>query len=138
MKALHYGEDNASSDGTYEDKDIVNKRKQSHYLNHHFNAAASPDIAPIENCWGASKQWLEQIPYWSDESVIDLVESWDHHLPQRSMANESPVYLDASFLIKYVYKRMIDRKTGNRIVNCMVFQTRNPAWHPDHFETRLA
>ena len=44
-----------------------------------FNCADSPDLAPIENCWQAPKDYCRQIPHWSKEELREVLrEGWKH------------------------------------------------------------
>ena len=59
-------EDGDSGHGSYAENshnNIVNKWKRKEGLDYYFNIAGSPDLAYIENCWQAPKQWLRQHPH---------------------------------------------------------------------------
>ena len=52
--------------------------KQHHGLQHYFNCAASPDLAPIENCWLPPKQYVRQWPHWDDATTKQsILEGWE-------------------------------------------------------------
>ena len=58
-------------------KNIVRTWKENHGLKFYFNCPFSPDLAPIENCWQASKQELKKCPRWDDQDIRDgVVEGW--------------------------------------------------------------
>ena len=43
-----------------------------------FNCHTSPDLAPIENCWQAPKQYASKYPYWDERSLKELLqEGWE-------------------------------------------------------------
>ena len=56
---------------------IVRTWKQNNDLKHYFNCPCSPDLAPIENCWQAPKQYLKKYPHWDDDTTKGLIyEGW--------------------------------------------------------------
>ena len=66
-------------------KNIVRTWKQQHGVQHYFNCANSPDLAPIENCWQAPKQTLKKYPHWDDSTTRELIrEGWEA-LPQKKV-----------------------------------------------------
>lgn len=77
-------EDGDSGHGSYTTNNIVNKWKRENHLNYYFNVAGSPDLAYIENCWQAPKQWIRQYPHFDDDVTTQLIlEGWsEEHLPQ--------------------------------------------------------
>lgn len=67
-------------------KGIVQQWKRDHGLKHYFNCSASPDLAPIENCWQPLKQDLRKIPHWDLETIKDVTEAtWYDGLLQRTI-----------------------------------------------------
>jgi len=48
--------------------------KTQHNLLHYFNCIRSPDLAPIENAWQASKAYLRKFAHWDDETVWEVAE----------------------------------------------------------------
>lgn len=71
-------EDGDSGHGTGKQDDIVKAWKTRHCLKHYFNAAASPDLSPIENCWQPTKQHLKKYPHWDESTTKQLIlDGWD-------------------------------------------------------------
>jgi hypothetical protein len=69
-------EDGDSGHGPGRDN-IVKSWKHDHHLQHYFNCASSPDLAPIENCWLPPKQHLQKYPHWDDSTTKELIlEGW--------------------------------------------------------------
>jgi hypothetical protein len=71
-------EDNDSAHGGGSNNNIVASWKRRHNLDHFFNCANSPDLAPIENCWQVMKQHLKKFPHWDESETRELAhEGWD-------------------------------------------------------------
>ncbi len=56
---------------------LVQDWKKEHKLQSYFNCASLPDLAPIENCWQTSKEYLRKYPHWNDSATKELIlEGW--------------------------------------------------------------
>ena len=52
---------------------------EEHGVKYFFNCADSADLAPIENCWQAPKDYCRKIPHWSKAELREiLIEGWKH------------------------------------------------------------
>ena len=70
-------EEGDSGHGPGRSDNMVKTWKREHGLQHYFNCASSPDLAPIENCWLPPKQWVRQWPHWDDKATRELImEGW--------------------------------------------------------------
>lgn len=65
-------EDNDSGHGPGK-SNIVRTWKEKNGLEHYFNCAHSPDLAPIENCWQIPKAYTRKYPHWDDETLKELI-----------------------------------------------------------------
>ena len=71
-------EDRDSAHGTGANNK-VRKWKEEHNCAYYFNPASSPDLAPIENCWGPLHQHIENIVVNDDDELIEqLLWAWEH------------------------------------------------------------
>jgi hypothetical protein len=73
-------EDNDSGHGGGVSKggNIVKIWKKENKLEHYFNCACSPDLAPIENCWRLPKQFMARFPHWGEFETRELaLEGWE-------------------------------------------------------------
>ena len=77
-------EDNDSGHGPSE-KNPVRKWKEQHHLQHYFNCAHSPDLAPIENAWQAPKAYLRKSAHWNDDTIRQLAEEGWAALSRRTI-----------------------------------------------------
>jgi hypothetical protein len=51
--------------------------KKKNNLEHYFNCAHSPDLAPVENCWRPPKQSMSRFPHWDEFETRELaLEGW--------------------------------------------------------------
>lgn len=75
-------------------KNIVRTWKEEHSLRSYFNAPASPDLSPIENCWLPPKQHMKKYPHWDDVTTKELInEGWD--LVTQDFINEKVLSMPA-------------------------------------------
>jgi hypothetical protein len=57
---------------------IVVDWKEKHGLKHYFNCPGSPDMAPIEDAWQPSKQYVRHYGHWEPDETRTLAqEGWD-------------------------------------------------------------
>jgi hypothetical protein len=64
---------------------IVRTWKEGIGLKYYFNCPSSPDLAPIENCWQAPKQYLAARPHWDEETTKELLVKGWHGLQQKTI-----------------------------------------------------
>jgi hypothetical protein len=72
-------ENNDSSHGGGASKrgNIGQTWKKNNNLEHYFNCAHPPDLAPIENCWRPPKQFMARFPHWDEFKTRKLaIEGW--------------------------------------------------------------
>ena len=71
-------ENSDSGYGKANNNNIVKQWKQQHDLQYYFNTSQSFDLAPIENCWQPTKEYIDQENYLSDEVLkAQIIESWN-------------------------------------------------------------
>jgi hypothetical protein len=57
---------------------IVKSWKKKHGLDHYFNCPGSPDLAPIEDAWQPTKQYVRHYGHWEPDETRTLAqEGWD-------------------------------------------------------------
>ena len=55
----------------------VKQFKQKHNILHYFNAAQSPDLSIIENCWSPIKQYIDHENHLNDHTLKQHIqEAW--------------------------------------------------------------
>ena len=75
-------EDGDSGHEVANNNNIVKRWKQQHGLKSYFNAAQSPDLAVIENCWQPTKAYIDREDHLEDQILMERIQwSWDQ-LPQ--------------------------------------------------------
>jgi len=58
---------------------IVANWKKRHGIETYFNCHDSPDLAPIETCWGPPKRFQCKRPHWDKQTLKELLEEgWTH------------------------------------------------------------
>jgi hypothetical protein len=72
-------EDGDSGHGPLRAKgNIVVDWKEKHGLKHYFNCPGSPDLAPIEDAWQPTKQYVRHYGHWEPDETRTLAqEGWD-------------------------------------------------------------
>jgi hypothetical protein len=69
--------DSGHGGGASKRRNIVQSWKKENNLEHYFNCAHSPDLAPIENCWRPPKQFMSRFPHWDEFETRELaLEGW--------------------------------------------------------------
>jgi hypothetical protein len=71
--------DNDSGYGSGSSSDMAANWKHKLGLDSYFNCSNSPNLAPIENCWQLSKQYLKRFPHWNEFETQKLAhEAWQN------------------------------------------------------------
>ncbi|KAF1939052.1 hypothetical protein EJ02DRAFT_382546 [Clathrospora elynae] len=74
---LEEDNDSGHGGGATKKRNIVKIWKEQNKLEHYFNCAQSPDLAPIENCWRPPKQFMSRFPHWDEFETRELaLEGW--------------------------------------------------------------
>lgn len=69
-------EDRDTGHGTG-DESLARRYKQEIGLEYFFNAAGSPDLAPIENIWRSTKQQIASVDHWDDDTLKQAIkDAW--------------------------------------------------------------
>ena len=67
-------------------KNQVQLWKESHGLEHYFNASSAPDLSPIENCWQVPKSMVKRFASMEPDWIEELVsEAWYESLKQETI-----------------------------------------------------
>ena len=70
-------EDGDSGHGVKDNNNIVRQWKARHGLESYFNAAQSPDLSIIENCWQPTKAYIDREDHLEDQVLKERIQwSW--------------------------------------------------------------